>query len=104
MTSRKNAIPLTLQILHLYDRIRKNLIDVCPRDHPYLTKRFFPPGIQLHNPPSFLVKQTRFARIYKVECGADYQIREIPIMGAGPLNFFWEDELIKMYFPVSGYF
>ena len=33
MTSRKNAIPVTLQILHLYDRIRKNLIDVCPRDH-----------------------------------------------------------------------
>ena len=29
----KNTIPVTLQILHLYDRIRKNLIDVCPRDH-----------------------------------------------------------------------
>ena len=33
MTSRKNGIPLTLQSLHLYDRIRKNLIDVCARDH-----------------------------------------------------------------------
>ena len=33
MTSHKNGIPLTLQSLHLYDRIRKNLIDVCVRDH-----------------------------------------------------------------------
>ena len=33
MTSRKNAIPLTLQSLHLYDCVRKNLIDVCAGDH-----------------------------------------------------------------------
>ena len=30
---------------------------------PY--KTLFPPGIQLHNPPSFLVEQARFARIHK---------------------------------------
>ena len=31
-------------------------------------------------------------------CGADYQIREIPITGAGPPKNSWQDELIKMYF------
>ena len=62
---------------------------------PY--KTLFHPGIQLHNPSSFLVEQARFARI-RVACVADYQIREIPIMWAGPPKNFWQDELIKMYF------
>ena len=62
---------------------------------PY--KTLFPPGIQLYNPPSFLVEQARFARI-KVACVADYQIREIPITGTGSPKIFWQDELIKMYF------
>ena len=33
MTSRKNGIPMALQSMNLFDRIRKNLIDVCARDH-----------------------------------------------------------------------
>ena len=58
---------------------------LCHRPLPY--KTLFPPGIQLHNPPSFLVEQARFARI-RVACVADYQIRESPITGAGPPKIF----------------
>ena len=63
---------------------------------PY--KTLFPPGIQLHNPPSFLVEQARFARIYKTACGADYQIREIPISEAGPPIFFAKMNLLRCIF------
>ena len=62
---------------------------------PY--KTLFPPGIQLHNPPSFLVEQARFARI-KVVCVADYQIREIPITGAGPPKIFGKMNLLRCIF------
>ena len=65
---------------------------------PY--KTLFPPGIQLCNPPSFLVARARFARIYKVACGADYQIREIPITGAGRPNNFRQDKVIMMYLAI----
>ena len=62
---------------------------------PY--KTLFPPGIQLHNPPSFLVEQARFARI-KVACVADYQIREIPITGAGPPKIVGKMNLLRCIF------
>ena len=55
---------------------------MVPHFLPY--KTLFPPGIQLHNPPSFLVERARFARIYEKARGAVYQIREIRIIGAKP--------------------
>ena len=65
---------------------------------PY--KTLFPPGIQLRNPPSFVVVRDRFARIYNVACGADYQIREIPITGAERPEIFRQDKVIMMYLAI----
>ena len=64
----------------------------------YLTKNFFPQVSSFTIPLSFLVEQARFARIYKMACGADYQIREIPITEAGPPIFFAKMNLLRCIF------